>query len=741
MVVSDLSDDPQDTAGTMADLQTDAEAPPPPERVLAHVNRVIQTIKDDKSHHAKAFSQMKTDMFMAMKGRSKDWSEDNYKANFLGRHVKTKTSALYAKNPKATAKRAERLDFAVWDENPESLMMAFQTVKIATDMAAAAAAEPPTVDPLSGATFTTIPQMPPGFEEAQALIADFQQGMAYRKNADKIGKTLEILFARALRDQEPIDFKTAAKQMVRRACTTGVGYVELNFIREMGPRAGLAEQLADSRVRLDHLKRLMTEMSEGDITADQAEVAELEASLKALAAEPEIVQREGLVFDFPASTKVIPDKLCRSLVGFVGARHLTIEYLFTTDEVAEMFPDADLKLGYAEYDADGRSKTQPAQTEMSFTSDIGDMDDGEIEQQTDTKGKGLVCVWKHYDKPSGLVYYVADGYKGWLREPASPDVFVEKFWPVFALTFNAVESEDALFPPSDVYLLSDQQNEHNRSRQGMREHREAARPRWATRKGLLDDNDKNALKNANPFDVVELNADAQTPLEQLLETLPVPGVDPNLYETGQFFSDVQIVGGGQESTYGGLAKATATESAIAANSTAASDGSSNDDLDSFLSMVARAASQILLREMSTEQVMAMCGPGAAWPEMTLSEIASELFLEVEAGSSGRPNQAIEIDNFTKMAPHIMAIPGISPVELAKEALRRLDDRMDLTKMLVPGLASIIAQNGMATMGAGGPPQPGKDPNQQGAEGASNAPAPAGNSGEGAGPAFGSNQVA
>lgn len=70
------------------------------------------------------------------------------------------------------------------------------------------------------------PQLPPGFAEAQALIADFQQGMAYRKQIDKVGKTLEILFARALRDQAPLTFKESAKQMVRRAATCGVGYVD-----------------------------------------------------------------------------------------------------------------------------------------------------------------------------------------------------------------------------------------------------------------------------------------------------------------------------------------------------------------------------------------------------------------------------------------------------------------------------------------------------------------------------------
>jgi hypothetical protein len=734
MAVSDLSDEETDISANGA-LQDEATEQQTPERVLAHVNQIIETIKADITHHDKAFKQMKTDMFMAMNGRSRDWSESNYKANFLGRHVKTKTAALYAKNPKAVATRAERLDFAVWDESPESLQLAMQTIQMATQ-AAMVAEQSAAQDPLTGMVVTPTPQLPPGFEEAQALVADYRQGMTYRQQIDKLGKTLEILYARALRDQKPVDFKTSAKQLVRRTCTTGVGYLEVGFARKMGERPGLAEQLADARVRLDHLQRLMTEAAEGDITEDMAEAAELEASINALMSEPEIVLREGLVFDFPMSTKVIPDKLCKSLVGFIGARHLTIEYLFTVDEVKEMFPDADLKMGYAEHDAQGRSLTRPAQMEMAFSDPVTDMDD-QVEPATDRKGAGLIKVWKHYDKPSGLVYFVADGYKGWLRAPAPPDVFVADFWPVFALTFNAVESEDDLFPPSDVKLLADQQNEHNRSRQGMREHREAARPRWASRKGLLDDNDKDALKKAQPFDVIELNADISVPLEQLLEGMPVPGVDPNLYETGQYFSDVQLVGGTQESSYGGIAKATATEAAIAANSTNASDGSSVDDLDNFLTAVARASSQILLREMSAEQVTRIVGPGAYWPELPLEDIADELFLEVEAGSSGRPNQAVEIENFTKMAPIIMQIPGISPYELAKEGLRRLDDRLDLTKMIVAGMPSIVAQNAMQRPGTG---DPATDPAQQGGEGAANADAPPEEESPGTGAAFGSNQV-
>ena len=720
----EMAYDDQPTAGAEPEQKT----PSPSEE--AKVNQVLKTIKADKEYHKKAFEQMSRDMFMAMKGRDKAWGDDNHSANFAGRHVKQKTASLYAKNPKAVAKRAERMDFAVWDETQQSLMMAMEIVQAGVLAQQQAAMAPPEVTEM-GNTLPAEIALPTGFQEAMDLVRDYQQGMSYRKMVDKVGKTLEILFARALRDQEPLTFKEAAKQLVRRACTCGVGYVELGFQREYGPRDGLNEQLADARARLDHLRRLSEETAEGEITSDMAEAYELEASVQALTEEPHIVLREGLTFDFPVSTKVIPDKLTKSLTGFVGARHLTIEYLFTVDEIEEMFPEADIRKGYTGYGSDGKTVDGPAQMEIPFDSESGEQD---VE---DGSSKGLVCVYKHYDKPSGLVYYVADGHKSFLRKPAAPDVFVEKFWPVFALTFNAVESETELYPPSDVYLLSHQQMEHNRARQGMREHRKAARPRWVGHKGLLDEEGLQAFKTAEPFDVVMLNNDGATKIADIIEAIPVPGVDPNLYATEQFEQDRMLSAGMQDAGYGGMAKATATESSISANSTMASDSASSDDLDAFLSQIARSGGQILLKEMSEEQVRKIVGPGAVWPEMSLAQIASEVFLEVEAGSSGRPNQAVEIDNFTKMAPILMQIPGFDPEEFGKEAVRRMDDRLDVNKFIKSGIPSIVSMNQAKQPGTG---DPATDPSAQGGEGGANAPQQPQQESPGGEPAFGSNQV-
>jgi hypothetical protein len=780
----DLTDDtaglPDMTPAVEASKSDDTDTP---EQDKALAAQILRTIKEDKKHHDKAFKRMRRDMQVAMWGAEENWSEDNYRANIVGRHVKMKTAALYAKNPKAVARRRDTLDFAVWDENPSSLQLAFQTVQQATQQLALAQqtgqpiqAAPGASDPTAGGQPGVVPipteggvppvaapvappqvgyappqaseghsdinytervlpqlptalapiQLPPGLDQAQAVIADFQQGIQRRNMLTKYSRTLEILFSQALREQKPLDFKRGMKQAVRRTITTGVGYVELGFQREYGPRPGLTEQLADARTRLDHLKNLTQELGEGGFGDGDAEMAELTYSVQQLQTEPEIVLREGLIVDFPQSTKVIPDRYCKQLDGFVGARHITIEYTYTTDEVKELF-DVDLEDNYTNYTVNDGSTREISANSV--------MDDDYQWVSPSQKKKGLVCVWKYYDKPSGLVYLIADGYPGFLRKPAAPDVFVEDFWPVYALTFNAVESERELFPPSDVSLLLDMQREYNRSRQGMREHRKAARPRWAFANGAFaDEEDPLMLKSLKPFEAVGLNIDPGAKIGDILQVIPVPGVDPNLYETNQLFTDMQLVGGAQESQYGGVSKSTATESAIAANSTSASDSSSIDDLDAFLTLLARSAGQILQKEMSEEKVGQIVGPGAVWPQVTLAEIASEIYLEVEAGSTGKPNQAVEINNWKQLLPMLMQMPGLNPLWLLKETLRRLDDRMDLTDAIAADIPSIISQNQQTQIGMPGQ----ENPNMQGGKGGDNAPRPPGQSGSG--PAFGSNQV-
>ena len=731
MAMSEMTDDTDglEDDGVASPVEASATAAQTPEQEKRLVSEILANIKADKKHHDKAFKRMRRDMQVAMWGAEKEWGADKYRANIAGRHVKQKTAALYAKNPKATASRREQIDFAIWDENPAALQLAMQTIQMAQQAMQIAQASPPTVEPVFGTITPVAPEMPPGFEQAQALVADFQQGYARRQLYDKIGKTLELLFAYYMDEQQPLDFKRGMKTTVRRANTTGVGYVELGFQRELGPRPGLTDQLADARTRLDHLRVLAEQLAEGDFDEDAAERAELELSTQALMAEPEIVMREGLIVDYPQSTKVIPDKLTKSLDGFIGARHIAIEYVYSADEIREIF-GVDLKDGYTGYTTNAGSTREISANEVT--------DDDYEWSPPSQKKQGMVCVWKYYDKPSGLVYFVADGHDGFLRPPAAPDVFVETFWPVFALTFNAVESEDELFPPSDVALMIDMQREHNRSRQGMREHREAARPKWVYANGSFgDEEDVEIIKNMKPFEAAGLNMDPAAKIGDILQVVPVPGVDPNLYETSQIFGDTQLVVGAQEAQFGGTSKSTATEAAIASNSTTSSDGSAIDDLDAFLTVIAQASGQILQKEMSADIVKEIVGPGAVWPELTLAEISGEIRLSVAAGSTGKPNQAVEISNWERLLPMLLQIPGLEPTWLLKETLRRLDDRLDVASAIASGIPSVVAQNAMQQPM---PSDPMADPNAQGAQGGANAPQPPRGPG-GSSANFGSNQVA
>ncbi len=662
-----------------------------PEAEVKLVSKLGERIRADRLHWGKQFKQMKRNMELVRIGSTKEWkAAGNYVANLAGRHVSQRTSALYAKNPKAVAKRKERLDFEVWDENPQTLMAAIQAVQVGMGMG---------VDPMTG---QPVAAMDPQFAQAMAVVQDFQQGMMWREQIAKIGKTLEILFDHSIKEQMPVDFKTSMKQLVRRVLTCKVGYVELGFQREMDEDPQVTQHLADFRDQLKALQLLAQEVAEGDDSDIDEKQLDLQTRIAALEKQQYVLVREGLTFDFPRSTQVIPDKCCQGLVGFIGARWLTVEYYYTPDEVKREF-GVDLKTGYAHYTT------------------AGDRSDGVFE---DPEKKGeYACVWKHYDKEAGVVYVMCDGYKGFLRPPAAPDVYVEEFWPVYALVFNDLEDPDDIFPQADVELIEDQQKEYNRSRQGQREHRFAARPRFASAKGTLDDEGKGQLHSAMPFDVVELNVLSDNfDVAKILQPVPVPGVDPNLYETGPIFEDLQLVVGAQEAQFGGVAKATATESSIAESSRIASVDSNVDDLDSFLTRIARAAAQILLQEMNEQTVKEIAGKGALWPMMTLDQIARELYLDVEAGSSGKPNQAQEIRNWREMLPFVIQMPNIDPTWLARETLRRLDDRMDLTEAITENVPAIVALNRMSQPMPG---DPGAAPDQQGDQGADNGPAPPG----------------
>jgi len=64
-------------------------------------------------------------------------------------------------------------------------------------------------------------------------------------------------------------------------------------------------------------------------------------------------------------------------------------------------------------------------------------DDG----QPDVKQKNLVCLWKVYDKRTKSCFHLVNGWKEYVSEPEPVYPDVPGFWPIRAIMFNDVESD------------------------------------------------------------------------------------------------------------------------------------------------------------------------------------------------------------------------------------------------------------------------------------------------------------
>jgi hypothetical protein len=634
----------------------------------------MDKVQRAKAHWENVHKRMREDMdfFMGKQWYDQREDDDRYVANLVQRHVQQRVSALYAKNPKAVAKRRKTMDFVLWEEDPNQLI----TAQMKNEMSMQQTGMP---DP-----------------QALAILQDVTQGMERRRVLDRVAKTMEILFEDII---ERGNVKQHMKQLVRRVCVTGVGFVKIGYHRVMQKRPEDAEKITDVTEQLSTLERLIADRQDDKYSEDHAKAEQLRLLLADLSNKPEMVVDEGLVFDFPQSSSIIVDPRCRQLKGFIGADWVAQEFILTVDEVKEIY-STDVSVSYTKQEH--VSRTDP------ILSDDGKKSDCD-----------LVRVWEIYCKRDGLKYVVADGYPDFLGEPYCPEIKLRRFWPFFVLTFNEVENDRHIYPPSDVRLLTPIQREYNLARQRLREHRNSNRPLYVAPVGMLSDEDIARLQDREANAVIQLSAmQPGQAVNQVIQPMQPIQIDPALYDTTFLFEDIMRTVGSQEANLGSTAGSTATEVSVAESSRMTSLGSNVDDLDEFLSEMTKSAGEVLLAMMDAQTVQKICGPGSMWPTMSAQEISDQLMLDIQAGSSGRPNKAAEIANFERLAPTLIQIPGIDPVWFAKEAIKRMDDGLDLTDAIRATLPSIVAMNAQKQMPTG---DPASDPNAQGGQGGQNGP--------------------
>jgi hypothetical protein len=486
----------QQGQGSDKDLM-DREKPDPPLPRKELVDKWNSRLKKARKYWEPVFNRMKADQdFAAGYQWSKEEKDDRYTANLTLRIINQRVAFFYAKNPKFIAHRRKRILNTVWDGDQSTLISLQQAGAAMIQQAA------PTPPPAPG-----LPPGPPSVDPSQVQMAqqaaapilqDAARVKAEEQQLDKIAKTLEYLF-RANIDQAPQSFKQMMKMTVRRACTTSVGYVKLGFERVMQKKPEIEQRIADISNRLATLERLSADIHDDEVDENGPEVEELRLLLVDLGKQSEVVVREGLTFDYPVSYAIIPDPKTMNLKEFLGADWVAQEYILSVNDIKEIY-EVDVGSNYTAYKGidDGVTVTSRqgfvVLQDKTARTDVREGPDGRT-----------CCVWEIYHRKDGLVYVVCDGYPDFLREPAAPEVYTDRFWPWFVTSFNDVDHEKLIFPPSDVKLIRDMQTEYNRSRQGMREHRRAARPKTVVAAGIIDNEDLEKLSNHPDNAIIELN--------------------------------------------------------------------------------------------------------------------------------------------------------------------------------------------------------------------------------------------
>jgi hypothetical protein len=640
----------------------------------ALVSSWIDKIKRSKLKFDPDFKRMRECMQLARDGATKEWVlAKKYTVPILNRHINTQVAQLYAKHPQPVVQRRKKLLFQLWDGTSESAMAAFQDAQM-------------------------------GDPNAAAVLNEVAMAQIEMKKLDNMAKTLEIVDTYYMNEQK-LNYKAQLKKMVRRTKVCGVGYLLLDFQRMLGedstPNPDKEARISDVRTKIEEIERIMAAGAHGDLKEDSAEVERLRLLLVDIERPETVVVREGPVLSFPKSTQVIVDENCYHLKSFAGAGYVAVEYDKTPSEIRSEF-----KTELNQYRADEEGKKRKNE---------------------------CVKIWKVWDRVAEQVFVVCDGHADFLQEPADPEIRLDRFLPIFALVFNETEEDEtdggSIYPPSDVWQARHPQDEYNRSREGLREHRRAARPYWVSAKGLLEGQDKAKFGDHDAHELFEINVTAMDApdISKIIQRGPTAPIDPNLYEVEMVFADMQRVVGTQEANLGGVSGATATETSIAEASRSSSIEDNIDDLDEFLSEVAHAKGQMYFQTLSVDTVREIVGQGAVWPEqpMTREQIAKDLMLDIKAGSSGRPNKAAKLANMERAMPFLIQFPNLNSEPVLKEYLSLLD--IDADEAMAKGLPSVVSINSMM-QSMGGQPQPGTgdpatDPNQQGVQGAQNQPQP------------------
>lgn len=487
-------------------------------------------------------------------------------------------------------------------------------------------------------------------------------------------KTMETILNRQMREA---GLKDAAKNAVRSVFSAALGWVKVTYQRDLHRDPLIIRRMNDTQdeiLRVESLARGLDDPSKGG--EQEATLAKLGELLGALALKAEVTVSEGLAIDsLRVEDLVFPPEAIQSIDQYRRLPWIDQKLWMCREEAEELF-----------------KRKIPRATVYPSRDDLSAQD--RPASSTPGKGLDLLCIHETWWRRQLNVYTWAEGGDCWLREPYAPPRLGRQWYPYFPLAFYLVDGR--LRPLTLVEMLRDLQDEYGRARTQQSEHRRISIPHWVTDR-TTDRTSIEKWEVAGIGDVIVVDAQGR-PVREVFMPAEPPPYNPQIYDTVPIRVDFDQISGLSDAQRGAVLRAkTATEAEIQQTGMASRIAEMQDAVEDWIQNISTYSSDVLLQELTAEQASALAGQDALWVQLDKDRAFNLIQIEVRAGTSGKPDERRRQEIWIQLMPilqqllgaiqqaRMTGIPGADTtwVALARETLRRFDERLDLEELLPP----------------------------------------------------------
>ncbi len=530
-----------------------------------------------------------------------------------------------------------------------------------------------------------------------------------KKFCETIEKVTNVELAQA-------GLKERAKSAVRSALTCSIGALKVMYQRDIAEDPIIKSRIEDTQDDIKNIERLMREIDNEENRTDlDAKKEEYQNLMKSLSEQLEVVAAEGVVIDriFPENLLIDP----------------TVIDFFDYEQAGWMCQIIPMKKSEAE--GLFKKKLDKAKT----YDDSSSKESTSLSLESEDEGDKQIAILEIWDKTTHSVYTMADGCNFWLKDPYSPDKVGQRWYPFFLLPYQVVDGQ--FIGPSIVDLTEKLQEEHNKARDRYNAHRDLCLPGYVA-DGSVSEKSIKRFSLAGFGEIVVFDSDGK-PINQTIAPKTYPAIDPVVYDTGNVRQDWEMVTGLQDAARSTVVESkTATEANIMQQSLSGRVNEFRDQIEDWIQDIAQYAAQILIQELTPDQVERIMGPPVEetiyvdgmpqvitapsydWPQVTSKEEVFDMVeMHIRAGTTGAPDKMQQQDAWQTILPIIQGqiemitqaqATGMSAdpiINLLKETIKRFDERLD-PEQFIPKQQQNPMQPDMASMEQSGEQMPGQE---------------------------------